>query len=448
MIYLRTGLPGASKTLNSLRELVISHDDTRPYFYTNIRLLMLDMAVAQSFSGWFYGWFFPRLKDRAQRRKLEKIMRPIHDDGEFISLSDVPWLETQYETHDHFDTWLYWVRRVYPKKKLVKLENVLDAAGDTVVDKFDMVKPLNLHFTHFEDPRSWMDLPKRSVLLIDECQQFFPPRPTGSKVPAAIAALETHRHGGYDIHFVTQDRTLCDANLRKLVGRHIHFFNPFGGERVTRKEAPKTFNPDDYHESKIASKKLVKRDKNFYGVYWSAEIHTHKPKVPFMAFAGLIALGVFCWSAYNIYDKFLGGGEPEPVKQVQPSTSPAPDSNKADSLDKQLDIYVAELIKGVYISGSMTHYDNDSVDIDYVFYRESDGAAFEPDSIGLVVEPIDRCFANFKIGSVVRPITCNPFYVREVVEEREEDETMEMAKNSDKHKPNISLFQLNYGMDL
>ncbi|WP_264401212.1 hypothetical protein [Vibrio parahaemolyticus] len=62
MIYLRTGLPGASKTLNSLRELVISHDDTRPYFYTNIRLLMLDMAVVQSFSGWFYGWFFSTFK--------------------------------------------------------------------------------------------------------------------------------------------------------------------------------------------------------------------------------------------------------------------------------------------------------------------------------------------------------------------------------------------------
>jgi hypothetical protein len=276
--------------------------------------------------------------------------------------------------------------------------------------------------------------------LIDECQQYFPPRPTGSRVPPAIAALETHRHGGYDIHFVTQDRTLCDANLRKLVGRHIHFFNPFGGERVTRKEAPKTFNPDDYHESKVATKKLVKRDKNFYGVYWSAEIHTHKPKIPFMAFAGLIALGVFCWSAYNIYDKFLGGGESQAVKQVQQSSVPASTVNDADSVDKQLDAYVAELIKGVYISGSMTHYKSDHVDIDYVFYRESDGAAFEPDSIGLIVEPVDRCFANFKIGSVVRPITCNPFYIREVVEEREELEGIDVAKNTEQHKPNVSLF--------
>tara|TARA_Y100000588_G_scaffold373586_1_gene447608 strand:- start:392 stop:1603 length:1212 start_codon:yes stop_codon:yes gene_type:complete len=403
---------------------------------------MLDMEVSRSFSGWFYGWFFPRLKDRAQRRKIEKIMRPIHDDGDFIELSNVPWLETLFETHDHFETWLYWVRRVYPKNKIIKLDHLLDAASDSDVDKFEMVKPLNLHFTRFEDPRSWPSLPKRSVLLIDECQQYFPPRPAGSKVPPAIAALETHRHGGYDIHFVTQDRTLCDANLRKLVGRHIHFFNPFGGERVTRKESPKVFNPDDYHDSKVASKKIVKRDKNFYGVYWSAEIHTHKPKIPLMAFAGLIALAVFCWSAYNVYHQFLGGSEPQPVQQAKPSSSPTSPEPSAVSLDSQLDKYVAELIKGVYISGSMTHYEGELVSIDYVFYRESDGAAFDPSSIGLSVQPINSCFANFEIGSIVRPITCNPFYVRDVVEERDdiESEAMQTAKNTEKHKPNISLF--------
>ena len=34
-----------------------------------------------------------------------------------------------------------------------------------------------------------------------------------------------------------------DQNLRKLVGRHIHFYNPFGGKRVTRYENPQVF-PD------------------------------------------------------------------------------------------------------------------------------------------------------------------------------------------------------------
>lgn len=279
MIYLRTGLPGASKTLNSLRELVLSHDETRPFFYHNIKLLMLDFEVANSFSGWYYGWFFPRLKNKAQKRKLIKIMKPIHDNDEFITLSDVPWLEAQFNAHTHFDTWLYWVRRVYPKKTLERLELILDAANEEGIqqlDLFEMVKPLNLHFTHFENPAAWMELPKGSVILIDEVQQFFPPRPVGSRIPAAIQALETHRHGGYDIHFVTQDASLSDQNLRKLVGRHIHFYNPFGGKRVTRFENPGTFQTGDYHAKKQAKKKSISHATHFYGVYWSAEIHTHK----------------------------------------------------------------------------------------------------------------------------------------------------------------------------
>lgn len=443
MIYLRTGLPGASKTLNSLRELVYSYDEKRPYYYSNVRLLMLDMDVAKSFSGWYYGWYFPNLKDRAQRKKLEKIMKPIHDEGDFITLADVPWLDTLYDSHDHFETWLYWVKKVHPKRNLIKLDNLLDAAGQsTELDKFEMVKGLNLHFTHFEDPRSWMDLPKRSVLFIDECQQYFPPRPAGSRVPPAIAALETHRHGGYDIHFVTQDRTLCDANLRKLVGRHVHFFNPFGGERVTRKEAPKTFNPDDYHDSKTASKKLIKRDKKFYGVYWSAEIHTHKPKIPMMAFAGLLALAVFSWSAYGFYSDFMGGGEVEQVASVEQASSSTANTS-SPSNGNYLDNFMTNLVTDVYISGSIVHYGSSGIRYDYVFYRDSDGAAFEPDSLGLVIEPVDRCFANLRIGDVVRPITCNPFYIREVVEEREElgsDTGVDLAQANEAHKPNVSLF--------
>src|SRR4030067_873930 len=37
-----------------------------------------------------------------------------------------------------------------------------------------------------------------------------------------VAALETHRHGGFDIWLISQHAGLIDANVRKLIGRHIH----------------------------------------------------------------------------------------------------------------------------------------------------------------------------------------------------------------------------------
>lgn len=447
MIYLRTGLPGASKTLNSLRELVIAQDPERPMYYNNVKLLMLDMDVARSFAGWYYGWYFPRLKDQAQKRKLIKIMKPIHDNDEFLSLSDVPWLDSLYESHDHFETWLYWVRRVYPKRKLEKLELLLSACDDQTLDKFEMVQGCNLHFNHFADPKAWMDLPKRSIIFVDECQQFFPPRAVGSKVPAAIGALETHRHGGYDIHFVTQDRTLTDANLRKLVGKHIHFYNPFGGSRVTRKEAQKCFDPNDYHDSKQAIKKVVKRDSSFYGVYWSAEIHTHKFRFPPILLAGLLCIflvvvGLFyVYSTINKNSPDVVQADDAPASAATKSASSSP-AGKGRSINDTVSSYLDGLLDDVYISGSIMRVGSRQRSFEYVFYRATDDAAFDPSALGLIVQPIDKCMARLKLGEMVKPITCNPFYIRAAPEpERDDSDGLGgLAANASEHMPKMNLF--------
>lgn len=475
MIYLRTGLPGASKSLNSVRELVLSQQDDRPFFYNNIKLLMLDMEVANSFSGWFYGWYFPNLKDAAQKRKLIKIMKPIHDNDEFITLNDVSWLQVQFDSHNHFETWLYWVRKVYPKEKLVKLENILDCMTEeeiSTTDMWEVVKPLNLHFTHFEDPSYWFDLPKKSVILIDECQQFFPPRSVGSRVPQAIAKLETHRHGGYDLHFITQDATLADQNLRKLVGRHIHFYNPFGGKRITRFESPQTFNPQDYHGRKQATKKFTAHAVNFYGVYWSAEIHTHGFKFPKMLVVALLTVLMVILGVFFIVNMISNKKTPDnpekieqieksPVKQIETPTqsSPIPHHSSfspnseviianvsnplsevyTDDLElstSQLLIksYLQSLTEDVYISGAMGRGDS----FDYVFYRTTDDAVFHPLDVGLEVEPLTECFANIKLGTLVRVVTCNPFYKRVPVDDDDDSRFDESRFGDDSFESSLA----------
>jgi zona occludens toxin len=454
MIYLRTGLPGASKSLNSVRELVLTQDEERPFFYNNIKLLMLDMAVANSFSGWFYGWYFPRLKNAAQKRKLIKIMKPVHDNDEFITLADVPWLQVQFDSHNHFDTWLYWVRKVYPKDKLIKLENILDCVTDEDkhnIDMWEAVKPLNLHFTHFDDPSFWYDLPKKSVILIDECQEFFPPRAVGSRKPEAIARLEKHRHGGYDLHFITQDATLADQNLRKLVGRHIHFYNPFGGKRITRYESPQTFNPQDYHGRKQATKKFTAHATNFYGVYWSAEIHTHGFKFPKMLLVALftvlmVILGIFFvvnmisnkksaetyqnvesvnetvihpsetpprFSPEPVRDDFSDNVDSPPPNTVNPLSEVYTDDLEVSTAQLLMKNYLQSLTEDVYINGAMGRGDS----FDYVFYRTTDDSVFHPLDVGLEVEPLNACFANIRLGALVRVVTCNPFYKRVPVDD-------------------------------
>ena len=367
MLFLCTVKPGASKTLNTLASLLKSNKGDRPYFYTNVKLLMLDYDVACSFSGWFYGYYLYHLKDKRAKEKLNKIMRRVHDNDEFVTLSDVPWLESYYEAHEPIDTWLFWVRKLYSKSHL-KVFNEFIENMPTELLTFESLKHFNLHFTHFEDARKWFELPRTSVIFIDECQQYFPPRGVGSTKPKHISEFETHRHKGYDIHLVTQDRMLLDVNVRKLANRHIHYHNPFGGKRVTRYTGSKSFDADNYFDLKVTEKSFIKRPEYLYGSYFSAEIHTHTFKVPKMAFVGLALVVFLIYTGYSLYGTLFKergvvddavtanaiAAASKPSVAVQKITYK---DNLVPSEQEALVSFVSKLTTDVYIDGSIATYD-------------------------------------------------------------------------------------------
>ena len=52
-----------------------------------------------------------------------------------------------------------------------------------------------------EDPsikRPSFTFPQNAIVVIDEAQNVYRPRPSGSKVPDIVAAFETHRHKGIE----------------------------------------------------------------------------------------------------------------------------------------------------------------------------------------------------------------------------------------------------------
>ncbi|HIF9461758.1 TPA: zonular occludens toxin domain-containing protein [Photobacterium damselae] len=425
MIYLRTGLPGASKTLNSLVELCNNYDPDRPKFYNNVKLLMLDYDVASSFSGWFYGWYFRNLKDKKGIKALTKIMKRIHAEDEFIKLEDVPWLEDIYSSHNHFDTWLYWVRNCYSSKALAELEHFLSCSIGSPAYCFDSVKHFNFHFTHFEDAQKWYELPKRSIIFIDECQKYFRPRGVGGKVPEYISKFETHRHEGYDVHLVTQDSMLIDVNIRRLTGRHIHFHNPFGGKRCSRLEASKAFNPDDFHDKKLCKKKPISHNTKFYGVYWSAEIHTHKFKLPWQLVALPVLLIVVGYSMWSVYSSFYGESsldtEITQTETLQQSSNPNTTQQAKTTFD-----YLTSLVEGVYISGSSGVFDGDLFQYTYVFEHKDKGI-FNPSELGINIVGLGECSAVLRLHELETVITCNAFHKRVVSDPIREPETIDTS---------------------
>ena len=148
--------------------------------------------------------------------------------------------------------------------------------------------------------KDWMTVCEDgSAIVIDEVQRLWPP--ARSTKPPEIAALEVHRHRGLDFFLVTQNPKLLHANVRALVGRHIHLRDvgllgrwwyewPECSEGIFWKSAP-------------ISKRYTLPKKAF-GLYKSASLHI-KPIRSFPRAVLVLALcipigGVF---AYKVFER-------------------------------------------------------------------------------------------------------------------------------------------------
>lgn len=282
MIRLITGFPGASKSLNTVKEVIEDLDYSgRPVYYYNIKALIVDLDFACTFAGWFYGKWLPNASESDLERVLP-IVRAIHKKSEVVTEDDLPFLVCFWRQEPIYQTWIDWVLKLYPEKKTAELRRFLDACNH-----FDFkptkkrLERFNLHWKKMEHPHQWYKLPYGAVMIIDEAQEFFPPRSVGSKVPEHIAKMNVHRHSGFDLHLVTQQPRLVDTQIRSVTGRHIHFHNPDNGEKVVRYQSSKLMDVENESSLKeCLNLSYEKRDAKFYGSYYSAEIHTHKKIVP------------------------------------------------------------------------------------------------------------------------------------------------------------------------
>lgn len=130
-----------------------------------------------------------------------------------------------------------------------------------------------------EDPTlllPYFTFPPNAVVVIDECQRVYRPRPTGSKVPNFVAAFETHRHTGVDFILITQHPSLIDSNVRKLVRRHWHIYeHAFGRDLL---EWPRLGEVENRVDRELARREKYKPDPRAFPLYKSAEAHTVIPR--------------------------------------------------------------------------------------------------------------------------------------------------------------------------
>jgi zona occludens toxin len=132
--------------------------------------------------------------------------------------------------------------------------------------------------------------PPGSVIVIDECQQFFRPRASSSRVPPYVSAFETHRHQGIDFILITQGSRLVDANLRALVKGGLHIFLRTSYLGRYRYEKSEVIDEESKASYSLATRRKYVVPKEAFPYYKSAELHTKPPKAR-MPFAVLIIVG-------------------------------------------------------------------------------------------------------------------------------------------------------------
>lgn len=165
------------------------------------------------------------------------------------------------------------------------------------------IPELKIPHTELTDPNNWHnDVPDGSVIIIDEVQNVWRPRGPGNKVPDSVAKLETHRHRGLDFYIISQGPNLVDANVRALIGRHVHL-RELGVLGRWWYEWPECADNCRTAWKNAPIKKRYRLPKAIFKDYKSSSLHV-KPvrSFPWMLVvmvAALVGVGVMSWRVWN-----------------------------------------------------------------------------------------------------------------------------------------------------
>lgn len=156
---------------------------------------------------------------------------------------------------------------------------------------YNGIPDLKLDWELLEDATNWHvpeHVPDGAIIVIDEAQRTFPPRSTGSRVPAHVQPFDTHRHRGLDIYLITQDPMLIDSFARNLAGEHIHVLRPFGTQQAKIYRWEHVVDPDSRSEKTAAvDTSFFRYPKESFELYKSATVHTVKRSIPWKLAVGV-----------------------------------------------------------------------------------------------------------------------------------------------------------------
>lgn len=187
--------------------------------------------------------------------------------------------------------------------------NQKDDDGNALPDRpvfYHNIDELQLDWNYFDNPEKWYELPENAIIVIDECQEFFPVRGAKDTVPEKCSRFERHRHKGWDIFLITQHPKLIDVHVRRLTGKHRHIERKLGLQKATIYTNDKYFDPDNFHDKAAAQKTPWSYPKKHFKSYKSATQHTVKREIPKWLYLIPLLIAGIVYAFYHVFTIFLG----------------------------------------------------------------------------------------------------------------------------------------------
>lgn len=206
-------------------------------------------------------------------------------------------------------------RKVYTNINGLQIEHELIDGGDT---------------QGLKDWHKWAK--PGSLIVFDEVQKVWPPRPNGSKIPEDVQALDTHRHMGVDFILITQNVLNVDRHIHALGGRHLHV------RRVANMPLATVYEWDHISRgllySKAISKAPWKYSSKVFKLYKSSELHTKQPRrIPGLVWFILFGIAAMTVLTPQVFERIGGRLTGKPVvsaeKPAAVSGAPAPAGTSA-----------------------------------------------------------------------------------------------------------------------
>ena len=193
-------------------------------------------------------------------------------------------------------------------KTLFTLSQVFGEDGSRELDRPVYIDGIDTDLPHeVIDGKRWhLDAPDGAIIIIDEAQRVFRPRPRGAAVPEYFSEIETHRHKGIDIWLISQDSFLIDAHVRRLVGEYFRIDRPGSMRYLRIRRYEKVPAYDD--KSGPVETLRKKHPKDLYDRYKSTTMDTHRAKIPFKLYVyGVFLLAAILGVGYVVWLLFSGG---------------------------------------------------------------------------------------------------------------------------------------------